>query len=91
MKQLANIKSAKKRVVVNELARARNNAFKSDLRSTMKGFYAKAEEQEVEKAQELFVSATKKLDKAVGKGLLQRNAADRRKSRLQKRLNEITA
>ncbi|WP_147802956.1 30S ribosomal protein S20 [Alkalicoccus halolimnae] len=88
---MANIKSAKKRVIVNELARARNNAFKSDLRNTMKGFYAKAEENEVEKAKELFVSATSKLDKAVGKGLLHRNAADRRKARLQKRMNELSA
>lgn len=88
---MANIKSAKKRVQVNELARARNNAFKSDLRSTIKAFNSKADEKDVNSAQEFFVSATSKLDKAVNKGLFHKNAANRRKARLQKRLNEISA
>ncbi|CAM3794582.1 30S ribosomal protein S20 [Alkalicoccus chagannorensis] len=88
---MANIKSAKKRVIVNEQARAKNNAFKSDLKSAMKGFYKRADENKVEEAKDLFVKATSKLDKAVGKGLLHRNAADRRKARLQKRLDELTA
>ncbi|MFC4738178.1 30S ribosomal protein S20 [Bacillus daqingensis] len=91
MNELANIKSAKKRVQVNELARQRNYAFKSDLRTAVKAFYAKAEEKDVELAKEYFVKATSKIDKAVNKGLYHRNAANRRKARLQKRLDEVTA
>ncbi|PRO65088.1 30S ribosomal protein S20 [Alkalicoccus urumqiensis] len=88
---MANIKSAKKRVIVNEISRKKNFAFKSDLRNSIKGFYAKVEEKDTAKANELFVEATSKIDKAVNKGLMHKNAAARRKSKLQKSLDSLSA
>ncbi|QKS70843.1 30S ribosomal protein S20 [Paenalkalicoccus suaedae] len=88
---MANIKSAKKRVRTNEDSRARNAAIKSDLRTAVKVFNSKIEQKEVEGAKEAFVQASKRIDKAAAKGLIHRNAAGRRKSALQVRLNEITA
>ncbi|MCR6106292.1 30S ribosomal protein S20 [Salipaludibacillus agaradhaerens] len=88
---MANIKSAIKRGRTNEKRRAQNAAFKSDLRRSIKVFNAKAEEKDVEGAKVAFLVATKKLDKAANRGLFHKNAANRQKSRLQQRLNEISA
>jgi small subunit ribosomal protein S20 len=91
VKRMANIKSAIKRVQTSEKRRAQNAAFKSDLRTSIKTFNAKAENNDVEGAKEAFLVATKKIDKAADKGLIHKNAANRQKSRLQKRLNEVSA
>ncbi|ADU29843.1 30S ribosomal protein S20 [Evansella cellulosilytica] len=88
---MANIKSAIKRVKTTEKRRAQNAAFKSDLRTAIKAFNAKAESNDVEGAKQAFLVATKKLDKAANKGLLHKNAANRQKSNLQKRLNSVSA
>lgn len=88
---VANIKSAVKRVQTNEKRRAKNAAFKSDLRTAIKVFNAKAEQKDVEGAKQAFLSATKKIDKAANKGIFHKNAANRQKSSLQKRLNEVSA
>lgn len=88
---MANIKSAIKRAKKSEKRRAQNAAIKSDLRTSIKTFYAKADTNDVEAAKEAFLVATKKIDKAASKGLIHKNAANRQKSRLAKRLNEITA
>ncbi|UTR09335.1 30S ribosomal protein S20 [Evansella sp. LMS18] len=88
---MANIKSAIKRVQTSEKRRAQNAAFKSDLRTSIKTFNAKAENNDVDGAKEAFLVATKKIDKAADRGLIHKNAANRQKSRLQKRLNEVSA
>lgn len=88
---MANIKSAIKRVQTSEKRRAQNAAFKSDLRTSIKTFNAKAENNDVDGAKEAFLVATKKIDKATDRGLIHKNAANRQKSRLQKRLNEVSA
>lgn len=88
---MANIKSAIKRAKTSEKRRAHNAAIKSDLRTSMKTFYAKADSNDVEAAKQAFLVATKKIDKAASKGIIHKNAANRYKSRLQKRLNELTA
>jgi small subunit ribosomal protein S20 len=91
VKQMANIKSAIKRGRTIEKQRAQNASFKSDLRRSIKVFNTKAEEKDVEGAKEAFLIATKKLDKAANRGIFHKNAANRQKSRLQKRLNEVSA
>ncbi|WP_096201327.1 30S ribosomal protein S20 [Bacillus sp. FJAT-45350] len=88
---MPNIKSAIKRVKVSDKRRAQNAAVKSALRTAVKNFEVKAESKEVEGAKEALLLATKKLDKAANKGLIHKNTASRQKSRLQKKLNEITA
>ncbi|MGO4887249.1 30S ribosomal protein S20 [Anaerobacillus sp. MEB173] len=88
---MPNIKSAIKRVKVSDKRRAHNAAIKSALRTAIKTFETKVESKEVEGAKEAFLVATKKLDKAANKGLIHKNAASRQKSRLAKKLNEVSA
>lgn len=81
---MANIKSAIKRVQLNEKANAANSQAKSAMRTEVK----KAEQAiaaGAENAQELVIAASKALDKAVSKGLIHKNAAARKKSRLAKK------
>ncbi|WP_332647003.1 30S ribosomal protein S20 [Lysinibacillus sp. 54212] len=81
---MPNIKSAIKRVKVAEKANAANSQAKSAMRTTVK----KAEQAlatGAENAQELVVAASKALDKAASKGLIHKNAASRKKSRLAKK------
>lgn len=81
---MPNIKSAIKRVKVNEKANIANSQAKSAMRTTVK----KAENAVAAKAentQELLQAAYKSLDKAASKGLIHKNAAARKKSRLAKK------
>lgn len=81
---MPNIKSAIKRVRTNEKANLANTHAKSAMRSTVK----KAEQAlatGAENAQELVLAASKALDKAATKGLIHKNAAARKKSRLAKK------
>jgi small subunit ribosomal protein S20 len=89
-RKLPNIKSAIKRVKINESKHARNAAFKSSMRTAMKKFEL-AVEQSDENASELFREAVKKLDKAVTKGIIHKNTANRQKARLAKKLNQLGA
>ncbi|AXF54668.1 30S ribosomal protein S20 [Salicibibacter kimchii] len=88
---MANIKSAKKRVRLNEEQRVKNQAFKSSMRTTIKEFDKKLENQDVEGAKDTFKLAEKKVDKAVSKGILHRNSAARKKSQMERKLNQATA
>ncbi|MCY9669430.1 30S ribosomal protein S20 [Paenibacillus alginolyticus] len=81
---MPNIKSAIKRVKVSEKRRLRNASQKSALRTAVKAF-------ETAVTPEALVIASKKLDKAASKGLIHKNAANRKKSRLAKKLNALTA
>jgi len=81
---MPNIKSAIKRVKVAEKANAANSQAKSAMRTQVK----KAEQAiaaGAENTQELVVAASKALDKAASKGLIHKNAAARKKSRLAKK------
>ncbi|MGG1516245.1 30S ribosomal protein S20 [Paenibacillus oryzisoli] len=81
---MPNIKSAIKRVKVSEKRRLRNASQKSALRTAVKAF-------ETALTSEALVAASKKLDQAASKGLIHKNAANRKKSRLAKKLNALTA
>ncbi len=82
---VANIKSQIKRNRQNEAARQRNKAVRSELRTRIK----RAEEATGDEAAELIRLAIKRIDEAASKGILHRNNAARRTSRLAKRLNEL--
>lgn len=88
---MPNIKSAIKRVKTSDKRRALNASQKSALRTAVKAVDTALANNEVEAAKAAFVAATKKLDKAVTKGLIHKNAAARKKSRLAKKLNELTS
>ena len=82
---MPNTKSAIKMVRVAERRRLRNRP----IRSSVKTFVRKAEHAIVgsgEEAASAVVAAIQALDKAVNKGLIHRNNAARRKSRLMKRI-----
>lgn len=86
---MANIKSAIKRAVKSEKIRAQHKAFKSSMRTAVKEFNKKVDSGDVEGAKELFVLATKKVDKAASKKIIHKNAAAREKSRMALRLNSL--
>lgn len=86
---MPNIKSAIKRVKTSEKRRLRNASQKSALRTAVKAVESAIHNQNVDSAKEALLLATKKLDKAVTKGLIHKNAANRKKSRLAKKLNAL--
>jgi small subunit ribosomal protein S20 len=88
---MPNIKSAIKRVKTNEKRRAQNIAQKSALRTAVKNVEVAVHNSDVENAKNSLQLASKKLDKAATKGLIHKNAAARKKSRLAKRLNALSA
>ena len=77
---MANIKSQKKRIKTNEIARQRNKAVKSELRTHVRNFRNAVAEGDAAKAQDLAKVANRALDKAVSKGVIHSNQAANRKS-----------
>lgn len=88
---MPNIKSAIKRVSVIEKKTLRNNMIKSGYRTAVKKFEEAIEAGDVKNAESLFVDATKKIDMACTKGVIVKNTAARKKSRLAKKLNAAKA
>ncbi|MDP4097022.1 30S ribosomal protein S20 [Paenibacillus terreus] len=88
---MPNIKSAVKRVKTSEKRRALNASQKSALRTAVKAADTALANNEAETAAAAFKAASTKLDKAVTKGLIHKNAAARKKSRLAKKLNALNA
>ncbi|BFH12721.1 30S ribosomal protein S20 [Paenibacillus melissococcoides] len=86
---MPNIKSAVKRVKTNDKRRLLNASQKSALRTAVKAADAALANNEVETAKGAVALASKKLDKAVTKGLIHKNAAARKKSRLAQKLNAL--
>jgi small subunit ribosomal protein S20 len=85
---VANIKSQIKRNKQSEGRRLRNKAVKSELKTRIKTAVRVAEDHD-ESALVTLQLAQKRLDVAAKKGIIHKNQAARRKSRLMKRLNKI--
>ena len=83
---MPNIKSAKKRVKVIATKTLINKAANSELKTTIKKANAAIENNDANKAKAIRV-AVKKIDQAVAKGILHKNAAARKKSQLAKKAN----
>ena len=81
---MANIKSKVKRIHTNELARLRNQSVKSSLRTAVRSFREAAEAGDKDTAVAAGRVATRKLDKAVSKGVIHKNQAANRKSAIMK-------
>ena len=88
---LANIKSAKKRVRVIAKKTLRNTMVKSALKTYIKKFEAAVADNNKEEAKATFIRAQKALDMAASKGVIHKNKASRKKSRLQTKLNKLSA
>ena len=88
---MANIKSQKKRILTNEKARLRNNAVKSELKTAIRAVANAVESADKDAAATALVAASRKLDKAVSKGVIHKNQAANRKSAIAKRYAELQA
>lgn len=86
---MANIKSQIKRNRQNERRRQRNKAVRSELKTRQKAAI-QAAENGADDVEELTRLAIKRLDKAASKGVIHKNQAARRKSRLMKQLNNAS-
>ncbi|MFD4368170.1 30S ribosomal protein S20 [Rhodococcus sp. NPDC058521] len=86
---MANIKSQVKRIRTNEAARLRNQSVKSSLRTAIRSFREAAAAGDKDKANELLVSTSRKLDKAASKGVIHANQAANKKSALAKAAGKL--
>lgn len=84
---MPNIKSAKKRVIVNNKRAQRNKSMNSALKTAIKKANAAIEANAADK-DVLVNAAVKKIDQATAKGLLHKNNAARKKSALATKLNQ---
>ncbi len=82
---MPNIKSAKKRVKVNEAKALRNKAVKSDLKTALKKAAVAVDTNAADK-EAVVKAAVKKVDMACSKGIIHKNNAARKKSALAKSL-----
>ena len=87
---MANIKSAKKRILVINKKTMRNKMIKSGVKTAIKKVLAAIEAGDKAAAQAAFVSATKTIDMAASKGVYHKNNASRKKSRLAKAVNKLS-
>jgi small subunit ribosomal protein S20 len=86
---MANIKSAKKRVLVAEKNRVRNVAWKSSIKTAVKKVLELATAGDKKELGAAMSKAYQLCDKAVGKGILHKNTAARKKSRLTVAVNKL--
>ena len=86
---MANIKSQIKRNKTNEKARLRNKAVKSELKTAIRRTREAVATGDVEKATAAARYASKKLDKAVSKGVIHKNQAANKKSALASQVSAL--
>ena len=86
---MANIKSAKKRILVNRTKAERNKAIKSGVKTAVKKVNAAIEANDKDAAAEALVAATATIDKATSKGVYHKNTASRKVSRLAQAVNKM--
>lgn len=77
---MANIKSAKKRILVNKTKKEENLPIKSTMKTSIKKAITNPNEETVKEA-------TKRIDKALSSGIIKKNKAARLKSRVSKKIN----
>ena len=86
---MPNIKSAKKRVLVIKTKTMQNKIFKTQLKTDIKKYQAAVAEGNAEAAQTTYKAAVKKIDQAVAKGIIHKNAAARKKSQFTLKINSL--
>ena len=86
---MANIKSAKKRILVNEKKAMRNQMIKSAVKTEIKKVRAAVESGNKEEAAKALLVATSVIDKAESKGVFKKNTASRKVSRLALAVNKM--
>ncbi|MCR4902668.1 MAG: 30S ribosomal protein S20 [Butyrivibrio sp.] len=86
---MANIKSAKKRILTSEKRAARNQAIKSGIKTAVKKVRVAIEAGDKEVAKKELLNATSAIDKAESKGIIKKNTASRKVSRLAQAVNKM--
>lgn len=86
---MANIKSAKKRILVNRTRAARNKAIRSAVKTSIKKVYAAIDQNDKEAANEALKNAVSTIGKATSKGVYHKNTSSRKISRLSKAVNAL--
>ncbi|MCR5735420.1 MAG: 30S ribosomal protein S20 [Lachnospiraceae bacterium] len=87
---MANIKSAKKRILVIDKKTERNKAIKSKVKTYIKKVYTAIEDGDKAAAEVALNDATKELSKAASKGVYHKNTASRKISRMAKAVNALS-
>ncbi|GAB3673626.1 30S ribosomal protein S20 [Angustibacter aerolatus] len=86
---MANIKSQIKRITTNAKRTERNKAVKSELRTYVRSVKTAIEAGDAAQAGTALAAASRKLDKAVSKGVIHKNQAANRKSSLAKQVSSL--
>ena len=89
VKQLPNIKSSERSVKTDAERRANNFAVKSTIKTVTRKTVEAVGAGKADDASALLTKASSVIDKAVAKGVIHKNAAARKKSRLARKLNAI--
>lgn len=87
---MANIKSAKKRILVTETKTARNKAIRSKVKTSVKKVHSAIDANDKEAALAALNAATVEIDKACTKGVYHKNNASRKVSRLATAVNKLS-
>jgi len=92
-KPMAHTRSSRKRILIAERNRLRNQTYKSAVRTLIKksllaveNYSKQPTEENLQELQSKISQAYSKIDKAVGKGIIHQNNGDRKKARLAKRM-----
>ena len=86
---MANIKSAKKRILVNRAKALQNQMIKSQIKTTVKKFNAAVDANDKALASELYRLTVKKIDQAVAHGVFHKNNAAHKNSALTIKYNAM--
>jgi small subunit ribosomal protein S20 len=86
---MANIKSAKKRILVNQTKAARNKAIRSKVKTMIKRVNTAIAAGDKAAAQAALLVATSEIDKATSKGVYHKNTSSRKVSRLSKAVSSM--
>lgn len=86
---MPNIKSAKKRVIVNEQRRAINKAYKSELATGLKKYKVAVASGDVEAVKALLPVTVSLIDESVTRGIIHKNKADRKKADVNSKFNAL--
>ncbi|MBR3897789.1 MAG: 30S ribosomal protein S20 [Bacilli bacterium] len=86
---MANLKNAKKRVLVNQKKEVRNNNYLASTKTAVKNVERAVAKKDKKEAEANLKIAIKRIDKAAGANVLSKNTSARKKSRLTKKVNAM--
>ena len=86
---MANLKNAKKRILVNEKKEKRNNNYLASTKTAVKKVERAVSKGDKESAETNLKIAIKRIDKATGAHVIDKNKSARKKSRLTKKVNAM--